>query len=948
MRSLAFLSPSTRAFLRSFKQPGALCGYAQDYRLEREADEQARQARHAPFAPAPAMGSPHTPSPAITACRTGVLASAGLTEAGKPLDNATQRRLAPLFGADLSRIRIHDSAQGNKSAALLRARAYASGDHIVFAAHQYRPGFSEGDRLIEHELTHVMQQRAGETRAIQRQPLPRQEVESVDYTLRRWISELNDHRSQGRIEDAQALVPRIRNYIEIEPLAALHADDAAEAFFRLGLVREGVETLESGREAQIGGYQRYSFSVQAVNVLFEAGDRYAQNNEFEQAFQAYRSLFAWLENSELSQSPFSSSEGPTATVRRFFSRVVSALFVLPGRMRAAGDQNGANRMYTRIRDLIVQSDATHRYGIDTARVLVDAGRMENAFAVLREAERDYPETNPLIAYSEQAVMTLVGFGEQAVSRGQWDAAERMFAEALQWVNNHADVLADGFYNLGNERRITAQAIHRIVRGIGAIVAHFRREATAGFQRNSPDARQRLETMRTRISALRNRFQRSITQPAIIALIEESASGDNTAVYRDAFGAGRELEVETYGGQGDFQDRRASADYVFETFTRQAHVLEQFYVADAAVVAEFERRHNRRPDIHALEDRRVFWEIKYDRLVNGGASRQEALARLIADISEYLQANAFHTRHNIPDTFSHPLTADFPETSLGQALMDCGIFAMRTAYELSLIRNVARVDFYFVSVPHHVYLGVIDRDEGFGWTFSNNQAREIQSDIAARGVGTAVAAEFNLIPSDIRPRQVTAATETGLRSRFRRSGGGLFLPENYRQLSSAARRQAEARARQLSNTYTRLSESIAEQTSRLRSMLSALGSAFSAREDGSSRHFSESAERRILELYEPYRELADQTADYIDTLIEAFGINRVRTMPLNLALYFFNMDLALRYVVYALGRSDLENDAHIQQPLYERIEQVFGFRYRGIQRDYRGTPPPWQAARWVQE
>ena len=41
------------------------------------------------------------------------------------------------------------------------ARAYTQGSDIHFAPGQFKPGTSAGKRLLGHELTHVVQQRAG-------------------------------------------------------------------------------------------------------------------------------------------------------------------------------------------------------------------------------------------------------------------------------------------------------------------------------------------------------------------------------------------------------------------------------------------------------------------------------------------------------------------------------------------------------------------------------------------------------------------------------------------------------------------------------------------------------------------------------------------------------------------------------------------------------------------
>jgi hypothetical protein len=43
------------------------------------------------------------------------------------------------------------------------ARAFTTGRDVFFARSQYRPGTAAGERLLAHELTHVVQQRGAPT-----------------------------------------------------------------------------------------------------------------------------------------------------------------------------------------------------------------------------------------------------------------------------------------------------------------------------------------------------------------------------------------------------------------------------------------------------------------------------------------------------------------------------------------------------------------------------------------------------------------------------------------------------------------------------------------------------------------------------------------------------------------------------------------------------------------
>jgi hypothetical protein len=81
-----------------------------------------------------------------------------LRSPGQPLDSAARRFMEPRFQRDFRRVRLHDDAKAAESAREIGALAYASGEHVVFAAGAYRPDTRRGQTLIAHELAHVMRQ----------------------------------------------------------------------------------------------------------------------------------------------------------------------------------------------------------------------------------------------------------------------------------------------------------------------------------------------------------------------------------------------------------------------------------------------------------------------------------------------------------------------------------------------------------------------------------------------------------------------------------------------------------------------------------------------------------------------------------------------------------------------------------------------------------------------
>lgn len=83
-----------------------------------------------------------------------------LRSSGQPLDPAFRASFEPRFGQDFSGVRVHTGSQAATAAASIQAKAFTSGSSIVFGAGQYAPHHPQGQELLAHELTHVMQQGA--------------------------------------------------------------------------------------------------------------------------------------------------------------------------------------------------------------------------------------------------------------------------------------------------------------------------------------------------------------------------------------------------------------------------------------------------------------------------------------------------------------------------------------------------------------------------------------------------------------------------------------------------------------------------------------------------------------------------------------------------------------------------------------------------------------------
>ena len=84
-----------------------------------------------------------------------------ISSSGRALDPIVRADMEGRFGHDFSRVRVHTDSSAQRSARDVDALAYTVGDHLVFSAGAYAPGTAAGQRVLAHELTHVLQQAEG-------------------------------------------------------------------------------------------------------------------------------------------------------------------------------------------------------------------------------------------------------------------------------------------------------------------------------------------------------------------------------------------------------------------------------------------------------------------------------------------------------------------------------------------------------------------------------------------------------------------------------------------------------------------------------------------------------------------------------------------------------------------------------------------------------------------
>jgi hypothetical protein len=150
-------------------------------RYESEASAVADHVTNSLNGTAPQQASPAAPSIQRMAHDTGSSLDPGIaqeiqqTRGGKSLDGTIRRKMESQFGTSFGNVRLHTDSRADTLNRSLDARAFTKGRDIFFRSGEYNPGTQQGQHLLAHELTHIVQQSQG---TVQREVIQR--VPTVD------------------------------------------------------------------------------------------------------------------------------------------------------------------------------------------------------------------------------------------------------------------------------------------------------------------------------------------------------------------------------------------------------------------------------------------------------------------------------------------------------------------------------------------------------------------------------------------------------------------------------------------------------------------------------------------------------------------------------------------------------------------------------------------------
>ncbi len=580
---------------------------------------------------------------------------------GRPLSGGERRFFEPRFGADFSNVRLHNDGQADDLAHSVSARAFALGRNVVFGAGEYSPNSFSGRKLLAHELAHVVQQSRGGSAA----------SESVQCKKRRkakavWYQDAIN-------EDATVR----KQMVPIHSAAMVR------------LVLDLAKAIDKGSRADITAKLSKLIAGNAGKLpLMHPSDRLVE-------------------------------------------QMHSRLLVL----EMAPDAKRLRRWHVNVNMVRWERPKSGRQEFTTEDWLFD-----NALETIEAAIKPSDPASSLRAL-KGAVVTIGEMRDEAVglnpkklkedrkARGEFSAS----AGDMAWVMWGKTI------SVYQENLIAS-----IKRGFEIAMVAWQ----AVLQHAMADLEKRrgvkwLDALDTQGKALNAIvFPKNIKHHIGGMKVESTRSefGSSKGKHLDRFLEGKAAKRRSVGIS--FYDREFGGDLAEEkkvSFWRALTVRRQqldllrrlygFEKKGTQVTAESKENKaaiktglRGRMRLHNNDDWRRFAIEKFKAAKVRLGDNAGALRSVIRLLEQYLAAFTSHSPQNIDDFGSNYLSKSFPRDLTGRLIHDCGVYALRVAYILSLVRRQLNLRFRFVALPLHV--GLIITGPGMPlWVLHNNSFRE---------------------------------------------------------------------------------------------------------------------------------------------------------------------------------------------------------------------------------
>ncbi len=618
------------------------------------------------------------------------------TPGGQPLPRALRQRFEPHFGVDFSQVRIHDDAAAHALTRASRAQASALGQDIHFGAGRWQPHNRAGLELLAHELAHVAQNAQGAPVAWRNKPDP------AAVPVAAWYQEAIDKVAEMRqrmAEMQQAGGPVIVPGFFTTQLALLELCEAVEAGDKTAAPKKLDALMKAGFGLGQSHFSRelmLELSARLYELGLEAETTRLRNAyaEFEKIgpndpdiYGQQRRLDFLARLIQGADAPgLGSAEAAGASLRRH-ARAYAAL-------RAT---------WRSIDFKAVEDDRRLGLGQSTTRPALS--RVEHHDRVLGLVERWHMAWQ---AFMQRAIDSARADLEKAKPEGSGaallGALRKAMVDDLQPVIN----LDVGQQNPLNAQTTEITKTEMPKPGEGQVVDVFDSAAGEAKPKSVPvstyDPRQ--EGVPELRSSIVNSYNTRLAQIHQLGRL--------------------------YGALDALQPRKQFLD----TLSQAEAAVDTRASVEAAGGLKLDNDDSWRTFL--LQKYRDLTDTRAgaaDRRVRQAMAPGDALQEIVSLIFGYFGAFTVHARYtDLYDIGTTPyFNRPFPRALTGQLVHDCGVYAMRAAYMLSLVRKELGLRFFFVRLPAHVSLVITGEAGSTLPTFliANERYTVFEADLLAR-------------------------------------------------------------------------------------------------------------------------------------------------------------------------------------------------------------------------
>jgi hypothetical protein len=175
---------------------------------------------------------------------------------GTGLDAGVRSKMESSLGHDFGGVKVHTDDKAAAAAKSVSAQAFTVGNNVVFNQGKYDPGTSDGQRIIAHELTHVVQQSRGDVAGESKgggikvstpsDPFEQQAEATADAVMSGGAPAVQRAQAGGdEVEDESVQSSVQREAEEVEGDEAEEEGDTAQALAETNVQREEEDEAES-------------------------------------------------------------------------------------------------------------------------------------------------------------------------------------------------------------------------------------------------------------------------------------------------------------------------------------------------------------------------------------------------------------------------------------------------------------------------------------------------------------------------------------------------------------------------------------------------------------------------------------------------------------------------------------------------------------------------------